>query len=88
VIGYGLDDQGLIPGSGKVFVFSILSRQTLGLIYAMGTREWGGVKLTTHLHLASMSRMIEIYIHSPIRLHGVVFNLSTGTIYLTFTSWK
>jgi hypothetical protein len=39
-----------------------------------------GVKLTTHLHLAPRSRMVELYLHSPIHLHDVVLNwLSTGT---------
>jgi hypothetical protein len=38
------------------------------------------VKLTTHLHQKQRSRMVEMYLHSSIRLHGVVVNyLSTGT---------
>jgi hypothetical protein len=38
------------------------------------------VKLTAHFHLVPRLRMVELYIHFPIRLHGVVFNsLSTGT---------
>jgi hypothetical protein len=39
-----------------------------------------------HLHLVPSSGIVELYLRSPIRLHGVVFNyLSTGTtvIYLT-----
>jgi hypothetical protein len=32
------------------------------------------VKLTTHLHLVLRSRMIELYDHSPICLHGIVLN--------------
>jgi hypothetical protein len=28
------------------------------------------VKLTTHLHLMQRSRMVELYIHSPIRLYA------------------
>jgi hypothetical protein len=31
-------------------------------------------KLTTHLLLVPRSRMVELYLHSPIRLHGLVFN--------------
>jgi hypothetical protein len=39
-----------------------------------------GVKLTTHLHIVLKSRMVELNLHFPIRLHGVVLNyLSTGT---------
>jgi hypothetical protein len=30
VIGYGLDDQGLILGTGKISLFSIVSRLALG----------------------------------------------------------
>jgi hypothetical protein len=36
--------------------------------------------MLTYLHLASRSRMVELYFHSPTRLHGIMFNkLSTGT---------
>jgi hypothetical protein len=54
--------------------------------YPMGT--WGSfpgglssrnVKLTTHLHLMPGSGKVELYLHSTIRLHGVVLNsLGTG----------
>jgi hypothetical protein len=36
--------------------------------------EGRGVKLTTHLHLVLKSRMVELYLHSPTRLHGAVLN--------------
>jgi hypothetical protein len=32
-----------------------------------------GVKLTTHLHPVPRSRMVDIYFHSPIYIHGVLF---------------
>jgi hypothetical protein len=32
------------------------------------------VKLTTHLPLVPTSRVVELPLHSSIRLHGVVFN--------------
>jgi hypothetical protein len=32
------------------------------------------VKLTTNFHLMPMSRMVELYLHSPTHLHGVVVN--------------
>jgi hypothetical protein len=32
-----------------------------------------GVKLTTHLHLVSRLRMVELYLHLSIRLQGVVY---------------
>jgi hypothetical protein len=31
-------------------------------------------QLATHLHLVPMSRKVELYLHSPIRLRGVVLN--------------
>jgi hypothetical protein len=33
-----------------------------------------GVKLTIHLHLVPRSRKVELYLHSTIRLHGVVLS--------------
>jgi hypothetical protein len=33
-----------------------------------------GVKLNTHLHLVPRSRILELYLHSPKSIHGVVFN--------------
>jgi hypothetical protein len=39
------------------------------------------VKLTTNLRLVQRSRMVAMYLHSPIRLYGVVLNyLSPGTL--------
>jgi hypothetical protein len=39
-----------------------------------------GVKLNTHLLLVPISRMVELYLHSPIYINGTVLNdLSTGT---------
>jgi hypothetical protein len=39
-----------------------------------------GVKLTIHFHLVPRARMVVLYLHSTIRLHGMVFNyLRTGT---------
>jgi hypothetical protein len=39
------------------------------------------VKLTIHLHLVQMSRVMELYLHSLIRIHGVVFNCAQGQFY-------
>jgi hypothetical protein len=38
-----------------------------------------GVKLSTHPHLAPRSRMVELYLHSDIGLHGMVLCLDTKT---------
>jgi hypothetical protein len=49
--------------------------------YKMGTGDFSlrvmcnrGVKLTTHLNLVQRLRMVELHLHSPICLHGVVLN--------------
>jgi hypothetical protein len=46
---------------------------------------WGaltpGVKLTTHLHLVPRSKIVELYLHSPIRLHGVGRNYLSRETY-------
>jgi hypothetical protein len=33
-----------------------------------------GLKLTTHLQLMPRSKKVDLYIYSPIRLHGLVLN--------------
>jgi hypothetical protein len=48
-----------------------------------GLFPWGksvqDVEITTYHHIVPRSRMVELYLHSPIRLHDVVLNqLSTG----------
>jgi hypothetical protein len=43
------------------------------LLYRLRYRG-GGMELTTHLQLVSRSRMVYLYLYSPIRLHGVVLN--------------
>jgi hypothetical protein len=83
--GYGLDGRVSIPGQGKYFsVFSTAFRQALRSI--QHPIQWvrgeisPGVKVATHLHLVLRSRMVELYLHSPICLHGIVLNyLSRGT---------
>jgi hypothetical protein len=71
VTGYGQHGRGPIPGRGKK-IFSSPQRED---------RLWGSleessraVELTTHLHLVPKSTMVVLYLHSPIRLYGVVFN--------------
>jgi hypothetical protein len=68
--GYGLGDLGSIPGRGKSF-FSTPRR----LDWLWGPPSLRGVKFTTHLHLVSGSRMVELHLRSPIRLYGVVLDL-------------
>jgi hypothetical protein len=44
--------------------------------YPMGIegKAGRGVKLTTRFHLVPRSKMVQLYLHSTIRLHGVVLN--------------
>jgi hypothetical protein len=45
---------------------------TRGLFPQVSSDE--GLKLTIHLHKMPMSRMMELFLHSPIRLHGIGLN--------------
>jgi hypothetical protein len=46
----------------------------------MAGKALGGVKLT-ELHLLPRSRTVELYLHSNILLHGIMYNeLTAGTI--------
>jgi hypothetical protein len=84
--GYGLDDRGVgirVPVGARSFCSpcrpdrfcvppNLLSNGYRGLFPRERNRR--GVKLTTHLHLQPSSRKVEIYLYSPIRLHGKVLN--------------
>jgi hypothetical protein len=65
----------------EISLFSIASRPALGPTSLLSNVYMGlfpreisgrGVKLTTHLHLVPRLRMVELYLHSPIRLYGMV----------------
>jgi hypothetical protein len=43
------------------------------------------VKLTTDLSLVPRSRIVELYLHSPIFLHGVVSNSAQGKLCVYIT---
>jgi hypothetical protein len=68
-----MDGRGSIPGRSKEFLSIPQStdrlKPTLGTHPAFYTVSTGGcfprVKLTTHLHLVSRPRMVELYLHSP-----------------------
>jgi hypothetical protein len=47
---------------------------------------WGGwgVKLTAHLHPVPRSKLVELYLNSPIRLHGLVLNWAQGQLYFVY----
>jgi hypothetical protein len=84
--GYGLDDRGI---GVRVLVKSRISSPprrpdrfwgppSLLPITYRGLFPGGlsvlGVKLTSHLHLYRGKESVDLYIHSPIRLHGLVLN--------------
>jgi hypothetical protein len=78
---YRLDDRGVgvrVPGESRIF--SSPRRPDLlwgppNLLFNAYRGQGGwGVKLTTHLQLMPKSKNVDLYNHSPIRLHGVVLN--------------
>jgi hypothetical protein len=76
VTGYELKSRDLIPGRGKRFFFTpqcsyrfwgppnLLSDGYQGLFPRGYSGQ--GVKLTTHLSLVPRSRMVELYLQTPI----------------------
>jgi hypothetical protein len=85
VLGYWLDYWGSIPVTDNRF-FSFLHkvetssgakissyRMDIGGSFPRGKSD-GAVKLTTHLHLSPRSRIVELYLHFHISLHGLVLN--------------
>jgi hypothetical protein len=80
--GYGMESQASIPDRGKIFLFSTASRSALRPTQpyiqwvleanSPGVKWDKGLKLTTHLHVMPRSRMVKLYLHSPICLHGIV----------------
>jgi hypothetical protein len=90
-MGYGLDGQGSIPGKGKRFLYTPQRPDQLwgppGLlssVYRCAVSP--GVKRLEHEGDHSppvpRSRMVELYLHSPIRLNGVVLNRDDLTFYI------
>jgi hypothetical protein len=83
-MGHGLEGRGWIPDRGKIISLSTESISTLGP--AQPLVEWlpgrtlfrgeigRGMKLINHFRLVPRSRMVEVFLHSSIRLYGVVIN--------------
>jgi hypothetical protein len=78
---YRLDMRDSIPGSSKNFFSSSSPPDQLWFLSSKRSwrtflREENGwrVKLATHLHPVAKSRTIEMYLHIPIHLHGVMLN--------------
>jgi hypothetical protein len=72
--GYGLDSRGVgarVPVGERFFPLHVVQTRS----GAHPVSESGqGMKLTTHLQLVPRSRIRDLYIYSPMGLHGVVFN--------------
>jgi hypothetical protein len=49
-----------------------------------GSKSGRDVKLITHLHPVARSRKLELWLHSPIYLHGIVLNQLKTAIALIF----
>jgi hypothetical protein len=79
-----LEGAGLILGTGDI-LFSTTSRPALGSTQppmrrvpeelSIGIKRQG-VKLTTHDHLVTKSRTLELYLHSPTRLRDMVAHVN------------
>jgi hypothetical protein len=87
----------LVPGFDcrkcKIFLFSTASRPTVGptqlpIRWVPGALSPGvkpqRVKLATHLHLMPRSRKVNLYLHSPIYLHGIVLNYAQRQLHLFY----
>jgi hypothetical protein len=77
--GHGLDGPSSIAGSARFFSAPQCPHRLWGP--TQPSIQWvpralspGGVKLRTHLHVVSRSGEVELYLQSPIRLHGIVLN--------------
>jgi hypothetical protein len=60
----------------EIYLLATASRLAVGLAqpHILLGSLYPGVKLTTHTHVMLRSRMMELYLHFPIHLHGVVLN--------------
>jgi hypothetical protein len=82
-ISYGLGWQGLIPVRGKRFFCTAVSKLALGptqpyIQWALETVSLGvkrpGLEADHSLQSTAKVKMVDLYLHSPICLHGIVLN--------------
>jgi hypothetical protein len=75
VMGYGLDGPGCIPSSVRFFSSRPAPAPTQPPIqWVLGALlQSKAAELTTLLHLMPQSRIVELYLHSPICHHGIMF---------------
>jgi hypothetical protein len=79
VLGYRLHSQGSIPSRSKRFFSAPQHPDPLQGPPSLPSNGYQGlfsqgVKLTTYLNQVPRSQMVELYLHSPISLHGMVLN--------------
>jgi hypothetical protein len=78
---YELDGRDSIPGKGKHFFLHSFQtgsgahpasypKDKLGS--SLEAKAGRSMKLTIHVHPVPMSKMVELYLHSPINLHSFV----------------
>jgi hypothetical protein len=100
-LGYGLDDRSSefrFPAGDEIFLFITASRTALGPTQPpiqwvpgalfLGVKRPGREAGHSSPSSAEVKECVELYFHSPIRLHGVVHGLEKahGQLYL-FTLW-
>jgi hypothetical protein len=65
----------LSPYAPLIFNGDFLRKSLLSSTYkGLSRRGQSDVKLTTHLHLESRSRIVELYFHFSICPHGIALN--------------
>jgi hypothetical protein len=72
--GFGLDGRGSIHSRGKLF-FSTPQHPDRLRASGFFLRQQSGWCLKRAIHIALRSRMVKLYLHSPIRHHAMVFLL-------------
>jgi hypothetical protein len=82
VTGHVLEDWGSNPARDKIILVSTSSRPALGpteppilwVPRSISSEVKRPGREADHFHLLPRSRMVELYRHSPIRLHELVLN--------------
>jgi hypothetical protein len=68
--------RGSVPGGGQQFCLLYRTRLSLG------PAQW---VLATQLRVVLRSRLVDLYLHSPIHLHGMAVNYAQVQLYLLYS---